>query len=379
MIRRLYVHNFRCLENFELLVGLRSSLLLIGKNGSGKTTVGLALEILQKIARGTNRIADLVSLNDLALGRTEVPMRFEIEVELDAQVYKYTIAFAVPKSRKETELFVLEERLDVGGSVVYSRAAATLHLETRNGADAEYSPAALQGAFPIDWHLVALPIIQKQFGNDPIFVFKQWLARIVILRPVPSLIHGDSEHETLEPNLEVTNLGAWFAGLLAYAPSAYAEMDKSLKQVMPDLRDIKNPVVGRESRSLLVQFSDEQRSVTFPFADLSDGEKCFVICALVLAANHAYGPVLCFWDEPDNYLALSEVGDFVMALRQAFQSGGQFIATSHNPEAIRRFSDENTLVLYRKSHLEPTMVRPLSEIQVSGDLVGALVRGDLEP
>jgi ABC-type multidrug transport system ATPase subunit len=104
-----------------------------------------------------------------------------------------------------------------------------------------------------------------------------------------------------------------------------------------------------------------------------------MICALVLAANSAYGPVLCFWDEPDNYLALSEVGHFVMALRQGFQDGGQFIATSHNPEAIRRFSEENTLVLHRKSHLEPTIVRKLSDLQIGGDLVGALIRGDLEP
>ena len=34
MIERLYVHNFRCLENFTLdLVG-RSSALVIGKNGA---------------------------------------------------------------------------------------------------------------------------------------------------------------------------------------------------------------------------------------------------------------------------------------------------------------------------------------------------------
>jgi ABC-type multidrug transport system ATPase subunit len=108
-----------------------------------------------------------------------------------------------------------------------------------------------------------------------------------------------------------------------------------------------------------------------------------MICALILAANATYGPLLCFWDEPDSHLALSEVGHFVLALRRAFQSGGQFIATSHNPEAIRRFSDENTFVLSRKSHLEPTVVRPLKEVRTSGvfsgDLVGALVRGDLEP
>jgi len=68
----------------------------------------------------------------------------------------------------------------------------------------------------------------------------------------------------------------------------------------------------------------------------------------------------------------------VLALRKAFQSGGQFIATSHNDEAIRRFSEENTLMLARRSHLEPTLVRPLDKVQITGDLVGALIRDDLE-
>ena len=77
--------------------------------------------------------------------------------------------------------------------------------------------------------------------------------------------------------------------------------------------------------------------------------------------------------------AIPEVGHFVLALRRAFQSGGQFIATSHNSEVIRRFSNENTLLLYRKSHLEPTIVRPISELQVNGDLVSALIRDDVQP
>lgn len=369
VIRRFYVHNFRCLENFELPVAGQSSVLLIGKNGSGKSTVGLALEILQRIARGTNRVGDLVKPKDLARGRTEVPMRFEIEVELGARIFQYAVAFECPNGAKE--LRVLEEKLEVVGSGrrVYSRVAARVSL------DLDPHPEG----FSIDWQLVALPIIQQQSTSDPLSVFKQWLARMLILRPIPSLILGDSKEETLEPNLDVSNFGAWFSGLLAYAPAAYAEIDKYLKPMMPDLQDIKNPTVGKDSRSLVVQFANDQRSVSLPFEDLSDGEKCFMICALVLAANDAYGPVLCFWDEPDNYLAPDEVGHFVLALRKAFQSGGQFIATSHNTEAIRRFSDENTLVLYRNNHLEPTRVRPLKDIQVAGDLVGALVRGDLEP
>jgi predicted ATPase len=367
VIRRLYVHNFRCLENFELKIADQSSVLLIGKNGSGKSTVGLALEILQKIARGTNRVSDLVKPTDFARGRADVPMRFEMEIEINAKTYGYSLTFELLEGLKEVS--VAEEVFTADGRLRYHR----------NLGDTRLTQQEREANLLIDWQLVALPIIQRPSKDDPVFIFRRWLARMLILRPIPSLISGDSTAKTLEPNTQVTDFGAWFFGLTAYAPSAYSDIDRFLKQVMPDLLDIKNPEVGRDARSLVVQFSNEQGSVTLPFEDLSDGEKCYMVCSLVLAANRAYGPVFCFWDEPDNYLALSEVGHFVMALRKAFQTGGQFVATSHNPEVIRRFSDENTLVLYRSNHLEPTRVRPLKDIQVSGDLVGAIIRDDIAP
>ena len=373
MIRRLYIHNFRCLENFELPISGQSSVLLIGKNGAGKTTVGLALEILQKIGRGTNRVGDLVRPKDFARGRTDVPMRFEIEVELERQIYGYAVAFELPEGFKE--LRVLEEKLMVGSKPVYTREVEQVHLAITGRQKA--------ADFRIDWHLVALPIIQPRSNTDPLSVLKQWLHRMHILRPMPGLILGDSN----ERNAGAESFGHQLrcvvcrsVGVRPICLHRCLHRDREyLRQVMPDLKDIKNPVVGTDSRSLVVQFSNDQGSAILPFEDLSDGEKCFMICALVLAANQAYGPVFCFWDEPDNYLALSEVGHFVLAPRKAFQAGGQFIATSHNSEAIRRFSGENTLVLYRRNHLEPTIARPLSEIQVSGDLVGALIRDDVEP
>jgi hypothetical protein len=296
-------------------------------------------------------------------------MRFEVAVELEGKIYEYVIAFEFPAGFKEMRVF--EESLSVGGKPIYTRELAQVHLLI--------TTQEKEAMFRIDWHLVALPIVQEQSTKDPLFIFKQWLARMLILRPIPALIGGDSKQETLQPNLQVTDFAEWFSGLLAHAPAAYTEIDAYLKEVMSDLRDIKNPVTGTDSRSLVVQFSNAQGSLNIPFDDLSDGEKCFMICALVIAANNAYGPVLCFWDEPDNYLALDEVGHFVLALRQAFQSGGQFIATSHNEEAIRRFSEENTILLHRRNHLEPTIVRRVDKLQIRGDLVSALVRGDVEP
>jgi predicted ATPase len=370
MIHRLYIHNFRCLENFELPISGHSSVLLIGKNGSGKTTIGRVLAILQRIARGTNRVGDLLKPGDFTRGRTDGPIRFEIEVLLDGSVYKYAVAFEFPKGFRELRVF--EETLSVDGDVIFGRNVAQVHLATGPETGAN---------FRIDWHLVALPIIQWRAEDDPLDIFKRWLAGSLILRPEPNLIRGNSERETLQPNTDMTNLGAWFSGLLASTPAAYTEISEYLKQVMPDFQDLKNLASSTESRNLAIQFSNKLGRFTLPFGDLSEGEKVFVIYALVIAANASSGPLLCFWDEPDNHLTPSEVSPSMMALRRAFKSHGQLIATSHNPEAIRRFSDENTLYLYRNSHLEPTVARSLEDIRAAGslkgDLIDALTRGDV--
>jgi predicted ATPase len=369
MIRRFYVHNFRCLENFELNLSNLSSVLLIGQNGAGKSTVGFALEILQKIARGANRVGDLVKPEDIAFGRSEVPVRFEIEVELLGELYQYDIALELPDGFRELRIF--EEQLLARGEVIFTRERAQVRF-AKKGAEGE-------AKFLLDWFLAALPIVQERTTTDPLFIFKQWLARMLILRPIPSLILGNSSGETLQPNAQVTDFGDWFSGLLAYAPAAYARIDGLLRQTMPDFKDVKNPVIAKDARNLLVQFGNHKGSLSVPFQDLSDGEKCFMIWAVTLAANENYGPIFCFWDEPDNYLAVSEIGHLTMELRKEFASRGQFLSTSHNSESIRRFSHENTFVLHRKSHLEPTLVRSVADIQFNGDLVGALIRGDVDP
>ncbi|WP_299437887.1 AAA family ATPase [uncultured Rhodospira sp.] len=372
MLRRLYVHNYRCLENFELKLEDMHSVLLIGRNGSGKTTVGAALEVLQMIARGSNRVGGLIRPSDLSMGRSQVPMRFELEVDLEGAVFSYTLALEFPEGFRE--LRVLEEWLTVDGTDVFSREAARVTVE-RPGWDSSSS-------FGIDWHLVALPIVQLPSRNDEVRRFSEWLANALILQPIPQGMKGESETETLQPDRHVENLGEWISGVLVSAPSVYARMESYLKQVMPDFLAIKNPTVGARGRDLSVQFGEKKDFVELPFEHLSDGEKCFLVFALAMAANEEYGPLLCFWDEPDNFLAPSEVSPSIMMLRKSFErSGGQLVVTSHNPEAIRRFSDENTLVLYRNSHQEPTQARSVADIRaagdVHGDLVGALLRGDV--
>jgi len=374
MMKRLYVNNFRCLENFPLEFGDHSSLLLLGRNGAGKTTVGLALGVLQAVARGTSRVGDLLVPEDLARGRADVPARFEIEVLLAGKNYAYSVAFEFPPGFRE--LRVSEEKLLVDGSPIFTRELAQVRL-ARTGSGAE-------AAFRIDWHVVALPIIQEQDNDDPLSVFKRWLASILILKPVPSHARGESRQNAPDlrvPDMQATNLGSWFSAMNADRPSTYSQVKEHLVKVMPDFKDVTNQPVAKETRSLRFHFLKERRNVELTLEELSDGERCFFIFALAISANAADNPILCFWDEPDNFLAPDEVGHSVTALRKAYHLRGQLIVTSHNPEAIRRFSDENTLFLSRRSHLEPTTIRSIEELRNSGQFEGgfidALIRGDV--
>ena len=376
MLQRLYVNNYRCLENFEFNLKDVSSALLIGRNGAGKSTIMSIFEILQSIGRGISQVEKLVIPKDFASGRYDVPIRFEIEVLLKDKLYQYCLALELSENSRNLQIF--EEKLLVGEEPVYHRKIDELKC----------SPEILPDLFPrtpiwardlsFGWNLIALPIIQIKSETDPLYIFKTWLAQMIILAPIPSQITGESHGETLEPRRDASNLGEWVSGLLSRYPAAYSQIDKYLRTVMPDIQDFLNEQIGRNAKNMIVRFEANNATLSVDFEDLSDGEKCFFICAVVLAANQYYGPLFCFWDEPDNYLSLSEVGHFVTNLRKSFKTRGQFLATSHNEEAIRKFSNENTFILDRKSHLEPTLIRRLSDLSFTGDLIHNLILGDIE-
>ncbi len=152
-----------------------------------------------------------------------------------------------------------------------------------------------------------------------------------------------------------------------------------LKSVVSDFSSIENVERGEAGTQLIVKFEQQNspQSLSVEFKALSDGEKCFFLSAYIIASNSVKSPVVCFWDEPDNHLSISEVGQFITGLRKMTNRSGQVIATTHHPETIRRFSDESTFVFARKSHLEPTVVKPLTDFTYDGDLVNALIRDEI--
>ncbi len=364
MIERLYVHNYRCLENFTLDLKGKGSALLIGKNGSGKSTVRHALKVLQDTSGWFEREGSWIDASDFTQSRTSEPMRFELDVVLDGKRISYVIAFRLPGVDAEPQVF--EEWLTVDGNRVFSRKPD--EVEWPN-----------QQAGPFNPSVPALPIIAWAPALGPAYRFRTFLADMILLAPVPTLMSGFAEKDNATLRESGENFSATLNALLLRQPSAYRRLDDYLRVVMPDFDSFENIPRGESGTQLVVRFHrpEPARPFALEFKKLSDGEKCFFLAALVLALNQVTGPVFCFWDEPDNHLSLPEVDHFVANLRRMANRGGQFVATSHHPSAIRAFADENTFVLRRASHMEPPVIRTLEEIGYKGDLISALIRDEV--
>jgi len=200
-----------------------------------------------------------------------------------------------------------------------------------------------------------------------------------LIAPIPAKMTGYSEEPSIELQHDAANYASCLRALLGQKPAAYNAFDSYLKSAVPDFSSIENVERGENGFQLVVKFEQLEASKGFSvdFKNLSDGEKCYFLSAYITASNAFVAPVFCIWDEPDNHLSLSQVGQFITALRKMKNRGGQFIATTHHPETIRKFSDETTYVFLRQSHLEPTQVRLLADLDYGGDLVHALLRGEI--
>jgi len=364
MIERLYVSNFRCFENFAIDFMGRPSALIIGKNGSGKSTLLQALRLFQNICRGSGAVRNLITGRDFSQQRKDVPMRFEVELVLAKKRFKYSISFEL--SEKSREAHIADEGLSVDGDIIFSRRQAQVDMG-----------AAL--AFRLDWRVAALPVITEPPGGISVHQIRSYFASMILIAPIPAAISGFSEEDSAELQYDAGNFSSWLYALLARHPAAYGLIDEYLKSVIPDFESIQNEPRGENGKQLKVNFEEKEpsRVLRVDFKQLSDGEKCFFLSAAIVAYNKVSGPIFCMWDEPDNHLSLPEIRHFTTQLRKMTNQNGQFIATSHHPETIRSFSDENTIVFIRKSHLEPTLVRTLAELSYNGDLIEALVRGEI--
>jgi len=145
---------------------------------------------------------------------------------------------------------------------------------------------------------------------------------------------------------------------------------------MPDLEELEFRDIGGSRSQLFLRFSRDTAYET-PLSRLFDGQKCFFIAAVLSVFAEKELVPFRFWDEPDNFLSLSEVQQFIRHLRR-LKHRMPMILASHHPETIQCVPSDSILVLKRDFQTEKTTVRRADEFERSfNDLADAVAHGEL--
>lgn len=365
MLKRLYIHNYKAFQNFELCFDDFGSVLCLGKNGVGKSSLVEVFNLFQKIGEGESQLFTLFNRDDFNFLQPEIPMKLELEIQLSNNSFQYSLIVDFPKVFNCAR--VVEEQLVINNIKVLERNEGDVIYRSKDNKEIT--------DFFLDWHMVALPIFNPRKQElDSIKEFKEWLYNIVVLSPIPAFMDkGVSGKLPMKPNYFVDNLNVWVTRLFSEKPRSYQYIFEYLNSIFPDLEEIDN-----SSEKLSFKFKDNNQIKELSFSQLSYGERIFVLWAAILASVRLEQISICVWDEPDNYISLLEIQYFFNAFKKEFRNKALFVATTHNPETMRMFSSDEIFILSRGNHLEPIRVQFVSELNFKDDIVEGIKAGLIE-
>ena len=329
MLTRLYVDNFRCLVNFELT--LNETTVLLGPNGSGKTSVLQVLQRIQALVIRGAKIDEAFPTKDLSLTQNRKEQRFELDLQIDESVYRYVLVV-------EHQHLVNRHRMRIGEELLVHDDKPIFTI--RRGEAQLYHDDYTKGpSYPFDWSRSGVGALNERPDNQRLTQFKRAIASFVIASPCPPLFEPEarSEDDYLEPLMQ--NFVGWFRHSSQENMGAVArDLFRTLDEALPGFDSINLTESGESSRALKVAFrrpNDDDRSVVrYDFSQLSDGQRALIAlyCLVYLSANDR--PSL-FLDEPDNYLALREIQPWLTVVaEQCGDTLEQAVVVSHHPVTI---------------------------------------------
>jgi AAA15 family ATPase/GTPase len=241
MLKRIYIDNFRCLVNFELQVDAIN--LFLGSNGTGKSTVFEVLQKIQFLISGDSKIETIFKSKDCTRWQTSKIQRFELEILSNDGIYKYELGINhenLDKCRVEFERLWFDNQL-------------LLKFESGN-VEIFKDNYTRESQYSFNWSQSVLPSLLPKADNSKIIWFKERMARFIIVRVIPSLMHSESHQEETHLTSQMENYVSWYR-YLSEDQGKVAELWSILKEVLEGFKSFKFERVSEQSLVLKLRFS----------------------------------------------------------------------------------------------------------------------------
>lgn len=344
MISHIYIDNFRCFVNFEWQP--QQFNLLLGENGSGKSTVLSLLKTMRDLIYGGDGTANLFPPGTLTGWDLRPQQSFEFKIRGNGGVYLYRLVVEHVRERKINRID--HEMLRYDDIVLYEFKDGEACLHRDNGSEGP--------RFPVDWSRSAIATIPERHDNTRLTWFRRYWERVFVVAPDPLRMSAESEEEEAAPNYGLTNAASW----LRYVSQENFDIPKNiqaaLQNVIVGFDRLHFEQVSQNAKMLRVGFRFPQSSsgakaieTNLPFSSLSDGQRGLVALYLLLFGGVRESNVICI-DEPDNYIALRELQPWLIALKDKVEdSGSQCFLISHHPELLNYLAPDCGQIFYRDS------------------------------
>ncbi len=328
MLTRIYVDNFRCLVNFELKLDRLN--LLLGENGSGKTTVFVVLRRLQKFLAGDFKVDQAFPLEDITRWQQSLEVqRFELEIAAEMDVYQYSLS--IGHEGKSRSAVVKSEELRMNNLPL---------VEVREGKvvvyrdDAPSLPVALWDAQASNFVFSWVDILQERLDLKRLARFHKQIDRIAVIRPLPASMKSEGIADDRQLNFAGSNFASWYRYLSQEHQGNIIELTQQLREAIPGFDSFRLKEAGEKVRVLkvLMRNAKDAKPIEYDFSEMSDGQRQLILLYTLLYGVKGEGYCL-FLDEPDNYVALREIQPWLTALHDACGNEiSQAVLISHNPE-----------------------------------------------
>jgi predicted ATPase len=357
MLRRIYVDNYKCLVNFECRFDNIN--LIIGTNGSGKSSAFEVLRSLQDIVTGRSPVKRFQGSTLTRWQRRAVQV-FELDIEGNGGLYTYRleVEHEIGKDRRRVKL----ERVTFDGGLLYLAELddrLNVHLY---GDDHSEGPV-----FGGDWSQSGLAFLGELPENTKVTWLKRWFNEKLFCLQIDPL-HIEAMGDVTETSLDTQarNFVGWYRHRLSSDMGLSTNLYNSLKDMYGDgdfqglMLEPHGFMVHMVAR-LGVQEDANGKPVfdRYSFGELSDGERALIVLYTLLQLMSDSETTLCL-DEPDNYLALAEIQPWLLNLQDAIDSSGsQAVLISHHPEIINLLAPCCGLVFERERN-GPVRVKPFA-------------------
>ena len=371
MLERIYVHNYKCLVDFELK--LQEAVLLLGANGAGKTAVLDVMFGLRELLAGNVKVTDPVAFHPSTLTRwqTQNNQVIEIRTVVDGDTFDYRLEIEHEEGGRQSRIVC--EQLHGDSTLLFNCKLGEVQLFRDDG--------TLGPAYRADWTESALARVVPQEINTRLTSFMDAIRQTVVCTIRPALMRAESTREEVLLDRHASNFVDWYRHALQENPASTASHVEALKPVMDGFSNVHLRQSGLDSRALMFDFvaDDEaeahRRGTLYKLRldELSDGHRALVVLYALLHLNHERGGVLLL-DEPDNCLGLPELQPWLIALMDACgDTVTQAVVCSHHPELIDYMGADCGIVLHRSTKAGTTADRLSASVSDYGISLSEIV------